>query len=915
MPIVPSRPAGPMNVYFSPETVRTVALVVLNVALTAYLLRVPRGAGAPRWLAGFTAGTVGLYLCRAVEASLVPLADGALWAIKSVEAVVVTVALGALVQFAYRFLEAPYEREGRALLVVAVLWAGGVAAFALSLYGAGTEVRDVTMTAYSLTWLLADTWAAVVLLRKRRRALADDRARDARAYAAFAAVCGVDALALVTIIASMGLPDDVGNLVWVFGVLPAIFAIHYARVAIYIEHAPEPTSLRAKLSGLTLAIVLAVIGMTAVLLGEPLNPNISGGVPLTVESARDVHGAMVRLFGLMAVATAVALVAVPWALRGSLVGPVARLLDGVRRVNAGEREVTVPVGVRDEVGRLTEGFNAMTASLAAAEADLRAHARDLERRVEARTAELVASKAEVEAQADRLQEMDRLKTRFFANVSHEFRTPLTLLLGPIEDARAGRYGDLDPGLEAQLPVMERNARRLLALINQLLDLAKLEAGGLDLDRRPADLADLARGVVATFASRAERGGVALLLDGPTALAAELDAPKVEGVLTNLLANALAFTEPGGKVRVGLEARGGEAVLTVEDTGVGIAAESLPHVFDRFRQVDGSATRTHEGTGIGLALAKELVEMHGGTIAVESAVGFGTRFTVRLPRGAGGAVGPAEAEVVVAAPDDLGGDGTAPAPPGDDRPVVLVVEDNADLRAFVRGHLADRYRVVEAPDGAAGLEAARAHAPALVLSDVMMPEMDGVALTRALKADASLSDVPVVLLTARADEASVLGGLEAGADDYLAKPFSPAELRARVDNAVAARRQMRERYSDEVVVGPSRVVVPSAEAAFLEAVRDAAEAHLGDDAFGVERLAEAVGLSRRQLTRRLKDALGTAPGAFLRELRLARAAQLLGQGAGTVAEVAYAVGYRDPEHFSKQFRKAFGVTPSAYVEQA
>ena len=241
----------------------------------------------------------------------------------------------------------------------------------------------------------------------------------------------------------------------------------------------------------------------------------------------------------------------------------------------------------------------------------------------------------------------------------------------------------------------------------------------------------------------------------------------------------------------------------------------------------------------------------------------------------------------------------------------MVEDNADLRAFVRGHLADLYRVVEAADGAAGLAAAREHGPDLVLSDVMMPEMDGVALTRALKADARLSDVPILLLTARADEESVLAGLDAGADDYLSKPFSPAELRARVDNAVAARRQMRERYSDEVVVGPSHVVVPSAKAAFLEAVRDAVEANLGDDTFGVERLAELVGLSRRQLGRRLKDALGTSPGAFIRELRLARAAQLLEQEAGTVAEVAYAVGYRDPEHFSKQFRKAYGATPSAY----
>ena len=923
-----------MDLLITPESIRAGALIVLNVALTAYLLRVPGGAGAPRWLAGFTAGTTVLYVCRVAETSLFP-GPGVhlLWWIKLVEALAAIGGLGALLQFAYRFLDTPYRTEARAAagaFGVLVLVACGVAAVT---HGSEESVvREALMILYSVIWLVTDIWAVAVLLRKRRRALAGGDRRRARAFAAFAAVCFADALVLLTIIVLMSAArPDVSAVGWVFFVLPSIFAIHVARVAVYVEHAPEPTSLRAKLAGLALALVLGILGMTAVLLAKPVNPNVDHGVLVSVEEARAMHRVMLPLLGMMLGATAVALVAFPLMLRGSLVRPVGRLLDGVRRVNAGERDVTVEVGVRDEIGRLTEGFNAMTASLAEAEAGLRAHAETLERRVAARTAELLASKAEVEGQARQLEELDRLKTRFFANVSHEFRTPLTLLLGPIDDALAGRYGDLDARLAAQLPVMQRNARRLLELINQLLELAKLEAAGLTLDRRPTDLAALARGVVSTFASRAERGGVALLFEAEAGtLEAAVDGPKLEGVLTNLLANALAFTHPGGKVRVCVAREGAGAVLAVEDTGVGIAAADLPHVFDRFRQVDGSATRTHEGTGIGLALAKELVELHGGTIAAESAVGFGTRFTVRLPRPAEGVGQEAAAahtpeapqlEVVVApAGDGMPAEGAeaiaAPAPLADDaRPLVLVVEDNADLRTFVCGHLAEHYRVAEAPDGRAGLAAARAHRPDLVLSDVMMPDLDGIALTRALKADARLSDVPVVLLTARADEASVLAGLGAGADDYLAKPFSPAELRARVDNFVSARQQMRARYSDEVRVGPSQVAVSSAEAVFLTRVRDVVEANLADGAFGVAELADAVGLSRRQLGRRLRDALGTSPSAFVRELRLARAAQLLEQAAGTVAEVAYAVGYRDPEHFSKQFRNAHGVTPSAYARAA
>ena len=911
-----------MDVFINPETIRVTALVILNGALTAYLLRVPRGAGAPRWLAGFTAGTVGLYLCRAAEASLVPLPEGIHWAIKAVEIVIVMAALGALVQFAYRFLETPYPREMRAALILAAIAVMGAGALAFSVRGAGTESRDLLMGTYSFAWLAADGWAVAVFLRKRRRARTAGSARDARAYAAFAAVCLADAAVLLTIIGLLvtNALDAVSNVVWVFGILPAIFAIHYARVAIYIEHAPEPTSLRAKLAGLALAMVLALIGMTAVLTTTPSNPNLNDGVP-TREFIAQYHEAMLPLFALMLVAAAFALLAFPLALQGSLVRPVERLLSGVRRVNAGQRDVTVPVSVRDEIGRLSEGFNAMTASLRDAEDELRAYATDLEQRVDARTEELRASKAEVEAQAERLEELDRLKTRLFANLSHEFRTPLTILLGPIEDALANET-PVPESLGGQLPAMQQSARRLLDLINQLLDLAKLEAGALDLQRERNDVVTLARDVAATFAGPAERQGIGLLFDASVpALSADLDPKQIETVLTNLIANALSFTQRGGKIRVSVGAAGSEAIVAVEDTGTGIAPDALPHVFDRFRQADGSATRTHGGTGIGLALAKEITELHGGTISVESAVGFGTRFTVRLPLDETISIEPAtphlerlaEPAAIVSDEGEALGDGKAASPDApDDRPLVLVVEDHAGLRAFIRSHLAGRYRVVEAENGAAGLDAARRQRPDLVLSDVMMPELDGVALTRALRSDPALSDVPIVLLSAWADEQSTLAGLEAGADDYLTKPFSPDELRARLGNFVATRRRLRERYSDEVVVEPSSVVVPSAEAAFLERVRDMAEAGLDDPSFGVDALAAEVGLSRRQLGRRLSDALDTSPGVFLRQMRLARAAQLLKQEAGTVAEIAYAVGYRDPDHFAKQFRKSYGAPPSEYA---
>ena len=254
------------------------------------------------------------------------------------------------------------------------------------------------------------------------------------------------------------------------------------------------------------------------------------------------------------------------------------------------------------------------------------------------------------------------------------------------------------------------------------------------------------------------------------------------------------------------------------------------------------------------------------------------------------------------------------------PLVLVVEDNADMRAYLRSLLEPTYRVAEAADGGEGVAAARRLAaegggPALVVSDVMMPGTDGYTLCRTLKGDPALEHVPVILLTARADDASRLEGLAEGADAYLAKPFSAEELLTRAENLIALRRRLRALFGGRVVVGPTEVAVPSAEAAWVGEARDVVEAHLADTTFGVERLADALSMSTRQLQRRMKEAAGLTPHGYIRLLRLERAAQLLEQGAGGVAEVAYAVGYQTPDYFSRQFREVFGVPPSTYAGEA
>jgi DNA-binding response OmpR family regulator/two-component sensor histidine kinase len=484
--------------------------------------------------------------------------------------------------------------------------------------------------------------------------------------------------------------------------------------------------------------------------------------------------------------------------------------------------------------------------------------------------------------------------------------------------------------------MYRNAQRLLELINQLLDLARVETGSIQLHRQPVDLVALLRGITIAFSAQADRERIALSFHSEAdRMPAFIDPDKIEKVLFNLLSNAFKFTPSGQKVRIRLQTvegpSGMQAEIVVKDTGQGIPSEQLAHIFDRFFQVGDPSTREQAGTGIGLALAKEFVELHDGQIEAESEPSFGTTFRVRVPL----AQGRFAAEHVPLAPGaesfefaaDIEGSAERIDEPDTENPpsvhdpetetpvsaCVLIVEDNADVRSYVRQLLTPHYRVLEARDGDEGLNAVQRHSPDLVIADVMMPRRSGFDLCRDLKSDEALSHLPVVLLTAKADRASRRDGLEAGADAYLAKPFDAEELLLRVENLIELRQQLRTRYSDTVVVQPTEVEVSSQDAAFLERVCKAVEKHLDDPTFGVEQLAAAVNLSSRQLQRRLRATTDLSAAAFIRKMRLERAAQLLEQDAGLVSQIAYEVGYQNANAFSRVFRQVFGVPPSEYPD--
>lgn len=531
------------------------------------------------------------------------------------------------------------------------------------------------------------------------------------------------------------------------------------------------------------------------------------------------------------------------------------------------------------------------------------------------------------AEAEKLRSLDQLKSTFFANISHEFRTPLTLILGPVQQALGKITQPLEPNSPEEvtfktryLQLIERSAQRLLSLVNQLLDLSRIDGGQIQVHLRKGKLLPLLRALVYSFESLAERQQIVYEITFPEELPeAVFDRDKWEKILVNLLSNAFKFTPEGGRVAFQAEVREEGLQMSVSDSGLGIETENLDRIFDRFYQVEGTEAR---GTGIGLALVQELVTMLDGRIEVDSEVGKGTTFTVLLPflpEHFSQLDTEAFAEEFDASvsfvPQSISTATTSGAVTGgmdDEIPSILIVEDNADLRSYIAEQLGSSYHIITAENGRIGLDLAIEHTPDLIVSDVMMPKMDGFELCETLKSDERTSHIPVILLTAKAGQDHKLAGLETGADEYLTKPFDGRELQLRVQNLIRQRAQLRERYRRTVLLQPSDVAITSADEQFLLKVQAAIEANIDNEQFSVEDLAAAVAFSRSQLHRKLKALTDQSPTVIIRDFRLQRAKSLLEQGAGSVSEIALAVGFGNLSYFSKSFKTAFGVLPSEVV---
>ena len=525
---------------------------------------------------------------------------------------------------------------------------------------------------------------------------------------------------------------------------------------------------------------------------------------------------------------------------------------------------------------------------------------------------------------DKLQEVDKLKTRFFTNISHEFRTPLTLIQAPAK-VIVDRSEDQDIKDSAKL--IYRNAIKLNGLVNQLLDLAKLEAGEMILKVSESDLIGLLDDIIISFTPFAERKKIKFKFNSNVdKLRAYLDKDKIQIIINNILSNAFKFTAEGGEINVNVLTVNSNVKIVISDTGIGVPSNRLEKIFDRFYQVDDTHTREHEGTGIGLALTKELVDLHKGKIEVESKEGAGSTFTITFLLGKEnyssdqiisekdmGNISKSE-KVSLLEPQTTTNQIDIDILSEENKPLLLVADDNNDVRNFIKGILENDYKILEARNGLEGLEISFIEIPDLIICDLMMPKLDGFEMSAKLKNDERTSHIPIIMLTAKATSKDKLEGYETGADDYIIKPFDAQILKSRVKNLIEQRRKLKEYFTSNGLFYLDKSKVSNIDKIFLQKVIDVINKHLSDPLFGVELLAEEIAISRTTLNKKLVGLIGEPPGEFIKRIKLTKASRLLRNNHENISQIALEVGFSNPAYFSECFRKQFGVSPTQYLQK-
>jgi signal transduction histidine kinase/ligand-binding sensor domain-containing protein/DNA-binding response OmpR family regulator len=537
----------------------------------------------------------------------------------------------------------------------------------------------------------------------------------------------------------------------------------------------------------------------------------------------------------------------------------------------------------------------------------------------------------------KIREIEIIKSRFFTNLSHEFRTPLMLIKGPVEQLLTANKIDRTE----QVKLIQRNSEKLQNLIDQLLEISQLEAASIPLKAKKEDLVVIVRGILFSFAALAERKNIVLKFNSiKDEIIAWIDRDKLEKILNNLLSNAFKFTPENGFINIELVNTSIDNIdfttISIKDSGIGIPEDKIDKIFDRFYQVDDSTKRAYSGSGIGLSLVKELVDLHEWKIFVHSKLESGTEFILQIPLGEKylndfqKVLFDSKSNDVIKTPSTISNSfeivNEEPVESKNSQSInnrtvgnpkkstILIVEDSEDVRIYLNDILKEEYNLILSDNGEKGITECLENLPDLIISDIMMPIMDGIEFCKIVKSDWKTSHIPVILLTAKASSESKIEGLETGADDYITKPFSFKELSIRIKNLLIQRRHLREKYSSDVIFKPENVTPNKADQEFLQNAVGVVEKNISNSDFDSEEFANQIFLSRSQLHRKIQSISGQSTGEFIRTIRLKKAAGLILENKFSITQIALEVGFNSPSHFTKAFKQMFECLPSEFIDR-
>lgn len=502
--------------------------------------------------------------------------------------------------------------------------------------------------------------------------------------------------------------------------------------------------------------------------------------------------------------------------------------------------------------------------------------------------------------ANKISELNEMKSRFFANISHEFRTPLTLIKSPMQQLQATAT---DEKQKSQLNLVDKNADRMLELVDQLLELSKLDSGAFQLILKEGNLSDFLKSVAEPFVFQAKENKLLFYTNIQTNNQNHFfDKDVIQKIVSNLLSNALKYTPENHSIYFTSSIEKDNLLLSVSNSGVKLKKEELSKLFERFYQ----KTNAENGVGIGLALVKELVDLYQGNISTsldKDKLTFNSSLPLTVSKDENIHISTEQIQLNINSSETE-----------EELPILLIVDDNAQIRTVLHDLFSNEYRIIEAADGEAAFKLAQQEIPDCIISDVMMPKLDGFAFTKAIKSNELTSFVPVILLTAKTSEEAHLEALKSTADAFLTKPFNHEIVKATVQQLIAERKKLQQRYSQELILKPVDIVINSVDEKFLQKLQAILDTQLANAEFTAEEFATQIGISRMQLHRKLKSLFGVSATEFIRNERLKNAAELLKKGNGNISEIAYSVGFNETSYFSRCFKDHFGCTPTEYAEK-